>query len=98
MAYKISRKANQDLDSIWIYTFETWSLTQADRYYELIIDEIKFISENFESGKDYGNIRRDYRCTKVKSHLIFYKRSKNEIIEIIRILHEKMDIENIIKQ
>lgn len=97
MAYKISKKANQDIDSIWIYTFETWSQAQADRYYDLIIDEIKFISENFESGRDYDNIRKGYRCTKVKSHLIFY-RSKNEIIEIIRILHEKMDIENILKQ
>lgn len=97
MAYKISKKANQDIDSIWIYTFETWSQTQADRYYNLIIDEIKFISENFESGRDYDDTRKGYKCTKVKSHLIFY-RSKNETIEIIRILHEKMDIENILKQ
>ena len=64
----------------------------------MIIDEIKFISDNFESGKEYGNVRKGYRCTKAKSHLIFYKRSTKEIVEIVRILHEKMDIENIIKR
>lgn len=98
MTYKISNKANQDIDLIWIYTFENWSQTQADRYYELLINEIIYISEHFDSGKDYGNIRRGYRCSKVKSHLIFYRRSQNGLIEIIRILHEKMDIDNILKR
>lgn len=36
--------------------------------------------------------------TNVKSHFIFYKFSKKtKIIEIIRILHHQMDIENRIK-
>ena len=50
MRYIISKKANQDIEKIWLYTFENWSLEQADRYYNLILDEIEFIAENFESG------------------------------------------------
>ena len=34
-----------DLEEIWLYTFETWSLEQADRYYQLIIKEIYFVSK-----------------------------------------------------
>ncbi|WP_375303811.1 type II toxin-antitoxin system RelE/ParE family toxin [Niastella sp. OAS944] len=34
-----------------------------------------------------------YRASKVKSHLIFY-RIVNDVVEIIRILHEQMDIDN----
>jgi len=34
-----------------------------------------------------------YRASKVKSHLIFYKLTK-EKIDIVRILHEAIDIEN----
>jgi len=30
----------------------------------------------------------------VKSHIIFYKKSRNNIVEIIRVLHQRMDIEN----
>lgn len=94
MRYSISEKANQDIEKIWLYTFENWSLEQADRYYNLILDEIEFISENFESGKSVDHIKKGYRASKVKSHIIFYKKSKRNIVEIIRVLHHKMDIEN----
>ncbi len=94
MRYFISEKANQDIEKIWLYTFENWSLEQADRYYNLILDEIEFISENFESGKSVDYIKNGYRASIVKSHIIFYKKSKRNIVEIIRVLHQKMDIEN----
>ena len=94
MKYLISEKANQDIEKIWLYTFENWSLEQADRYYNLILDEIEFISENFESGKSVDHIKKGYRASIVKSHIIFYKKSRRNIVEIIRVLHQKMDIEN----
>jgi toxin ParE1/3/4 len=94
MKYKISEKALNDIENIWLYTVEIWSVQQADRYYNLIFDEIEFIVENPLSGKNYNHIRKNYRCSKVKSHLIFYKyKNESKIIEIIRILHQSMDIE-----
>jgi toxin ParE1/3/4 len=92
--YRISSKAVEDLDEIWIHTFENWSIEQADRYYNLLIDEIKFISDSPLNGKAVDYIKIGYRVTRVKSHLIFYKESDNNIIEVIRILHKRMDIEN----
>ena len=93
-SYIISEEALKDIDNIWLYTVENCSLEQADRYYNLIFDEIEYISENFEIGRDIGYIRKGYRFSKVKSHLIFYKKSQSGKIEIIRILHERMNIEN----
>ncbi len=93
MIYEISEKANEDINSIWLYTFENWSQEQADRYYNLILDEIEYITNNFESGKSIKNIRKGYFKTKVKSHLIFYKKTKKNTIEIIRVLHQMMDID-----
>ena len=92
--YIISEKALEDLNNIWIYTAENWSVEQANRYYNLIMDEIEFISENFETTNDFGTIRKYYRYSKVKSHLIFCKRDENTVMEVVRILHEKMDIKN----
>lgn len=95
MKYKISNEAQNDLGNIWLYTFETYSKEQADRYYDLMLDEIEFIAENPNSGKDYSHVRKDYLRSKVKSHFIFYKiNSKENSVEIIRILHQQMDIEN----
>jgi toxin ParE1/3/4 len=90
--YVISKEALADLDAIWLYTAEKWSLTQADRYYFMIIDEIDFISRNVQSGKSMEYLRKGYRASKVKSHLIFYRISTDGI-EIIRILHERMDLQ-----
>ena len=92
--YSISKEALKDIDTIWLYTLKNWSLEQADRYYNLIMDEIEYISHNRETGFDFGNIRKGYRFSKVKSHLIFYKIIGNGKVEIIRVLHEKMNIDN----
>ncbi|SHG04425.1 toxin ParE1/3/4 [Flavobacterium segetis] len=92
--YIISEKALEDLNNIWNYTAENWSLEQANRYYNLIVDEIEYVSENFEATKDFGYIRKNYKFSKVKSHLVFYKKTKNTEIEVVRILHERMDIKN----
>jgi len=93
--YKISNEAQNDIENIWLYTFENWSTAQADRYYNLILDEIENLAQNPEVGKDCSHIRKDYLRSKVKSHFIFYKINKKEnTIEIIRVLHQQMDIEN----
>ena len=94
MKFLISKKANEDIEKIWLYTYENWSQEQADRYYNLILDEIEYIAENFESGKSVDYIKKGYRATVVKSHIIFYKKLKHNIVEIIRVLHQKMDVEN----
>ena len=82
------------MNNIWIYTAENWSVEQANRYYNLIIDEIEFVAENFQTTKDFGSTRKDYKYSKVKSHLIFCKKVGNKEIEVVRILHERMDIKN----
>ena len=92
--YIINKKALEDINNIWIYTAENWSAEQADRYYNLIYDEIEYIIRNFEMARDFGKIRKSYKYSKVKSHLIFFKKDKNNEIEVVRVLHERMDIEN----
>lgn len=90
MTYKISNEAENDLENIWLYTFRNWSKEQADRYYNLILDEIEYIAKNPATGKDYSHVKKDYLRSKVKSHFIFYKANKKEnLIEIIRILHQQ---------
>ena len=95
MKYKISKEAEKDLEKIWLYTFETWSLEQADYYYDLLMDEIEYLAENSKNGIDFSQIRKGYFRSRVKSHFIFYRVSvKSDEIEIIRILHQQMDIDS----
>lgn len=95
MGYRISTKAAEDIENIWLYTFENWSLEQADRYLDLIFDEIEYLASNPTAGKDFNHVRKNYRRSKVKSHIVFYRYFDNQTdIEVIRVLHERMDIEN----
>jgi toxin ParE1/3/4 len=95
MKYTISNEATRDLEKIWLYTLENWSMEQADRYINLIIDEIENIAKDPLSGNDFGELRKGYFRTRVKSHFIFYKiSSRRKEVEVVRILHQRMDIES----
>lgn len=85
--------AIQDLEEIWFYTFKTWSLEQADHYHNLIFKEIEILARKPNLGKDVSYLKEGYRSAKIKSHIIFYKISSSSF-DIVRILHEQMDIPN----
>jgi len=89
--FNITKTAIRDLEDIWTFTRKTWTEQQADRYYQLIVDEIQFIVKNPCLGTQYEQIRAGYRASKVKSHLIFYKLHHNQV-EIIRILYMRMNL------
>jgi len=93
LSLSISSKAISDLESIWIYTVDKWSKDQADHYYELLIDEIEFLRSNYYTGKSAENIRPGYRVSFVKSHIVFYKVIDEEKLEVVRILHQSVDID-----
>jgi toxin ParE1/3/4 len=98
MNYIVSPRARLDLIEIWEYTFNNWSVGQADKYYRILINRMSDIASNPNLGKDYGDFREGYRGVLVKSHLIFFKKNKNEPTEIIRILHRRVDLEGRISE
>ena len=65
--YRISNQAIDDLNDIWVYTFNKWSKIQADRYYDLIIREIEFLCDNYLIGKSVEQTRKNYSVTKITS-------------------------------
>jgi toxin ParE1/3/4 len=92
--YKLTKKAVEDLENIWDYTFEKWSLEQADKYYSLLISSFNLIGENPNIGKNYLGVNTELFGLKTNRHIIFYRRLPNKPIEITRILHERMDLQN----
>jgi len=92
--YKLTNKAVEDLENIWDYTFEKWSLEQADKYYSLLISSCNLIGENPNIGKNYFGVNAELFGLKTNRHIIFYRRLPNKPIEITRILHERMDLQN----
>jgi len=84
-------KAIDDLQSIWDYTVDTWGKSQAEIYLSLLDKTFKELARTPESGRKCDYILNGYRKFPAGKHVIFY-RVINEDIEIVRILHQSMDV------
>lgn len=90
--FTLRRRAVQDLEEIWSYTFDVWSESQADKYYKLLLHACSELAKNPKSGKSFAEIHPELMGKKSSKHLIFYIIQENQTIEIVRILHESMDL------
>lgn len=92
--FKFTNKAVDDLSKIWNYTFDKWSEKQADKYYVMLLENCQFIADDPKIGKKYEEVNEDLWGLKANRHIIFYRILDEHLIEIIRILHEQMDLKN----
>lgn len=89
--YVLSPMAERDLEDIWTYTAQEWSVEQAETYTNDIIN----MFEDIAAGKRDGRpvlVRAGYLKALVGRHAIYFQ-TRGEVIAIIRILHQSMDVE-----
>ena len=89
-----TQSAVLDLSNIWNYTRKTWSEKQADKYYSEIIEMVNKIGRGNSISINYDEISPNLYGSKINRHIIFYRILDESLIEIVRILHERMDLEN----
>ncbi|MFZ1750692.1 MAG: type II toxin-antitoxin system RelE/ParE family toxin [Saprospiraceae bacterium] len=87
----IKPEAENDLEKIYQYTFENWGIEQAEKYQDELYEGMQMISKRPNIGKVYPYSIEEYRKLHVNRHLIFYRFNAHKC-EIIRILHDSMDI------
>ena len=91
MKYRLRRQAEVDLEEIWSYTATRWGLDQAERYVGGILQMLDFISENPRLGRWADEVRPGYRKKAIGSRIIFY-REQDAAIDVVRVLHQSMDL------
>ena len=96
--YILSKKVLEDLSSIWDYTFNVWSETQADKYYKELIASCISLSKNKLVGSAYFEIYPELLGLKVNRYIVFYIRNSSKEILIVRILHQRMDLKSRIEE
>lgn len=92
--YRFTNKAVADLTQVWNHTFDKWSENQADKYYKMLVDNCFEVALNPDLGKNYFIVADNLMGFRAGRHIIFYRRIKEDEIEIVRILHEQMDLKN----
>ena len=87
---KVTAKARYDLLQIGRYTESKWGKNQRNHYLKQLDEAFNLIAANPKIGKDSSHVLTAYRSFQQGSHVVYYKESN--VIEIIRVLHEQMDV------
>lgn len=90
---RFTRKAVEDLSDIWNYTADMWSERQADTHYELLVASCRKLARNpVLFGREYKDFGEKIYGSKMNKHIVFYRIADDGITEVVRILHERMDL------
>jgi toxin ParE1/3/4 len=57
--YRLTPRAEGDLEEIWRYTSEQWSTEQAEKYLEALIDAMELLAEDPSRGVQRNRSGRD---------------------------------------
>ena len=89
-----SKRAVEDLTSIWDHTYVEWSERQADKYYMILIQACQEIAADTKKGKPYEEIAEGVLGFLIYRHIILFKRLTAAEILVVRILHAQMDLKS----
>lgn len=88
---RLSPAAQKDLDGIWDYTCDTWSIGQAETYIRMLERAIREVANGERRGRPMDDVRAGYLRLSAGSHRVCY-RLHPDTLDVIRILHARMDI------
>jgi toxin ParE1/3/4 len=91
MKFRLTRPAIRDLTEIGRYTRETWGEEQARRYRTAITARLKWLCRNKSLWRERPELREGVYTYTEQSHIIVF-REYEEGIEILRVLHQRMDL------
>lgn len=90
--FRLSPAARDDLGEIWNYTASRWSVEQAERYIRAIAEACQDLADRKKEGRAIDDIRAGYYKLAVGSHFLFYRFTGDGMVDIVRVLHQRMDI------
>lgn len=88
--YRLSPRALADLDEIWRYTAETWSIEQADRYVDGLVHTLEMIATMPSLSRRLDEFDPPVRVHTYQRHLIVYTADSHPVV-VIRLLGGRQD-------
>ena len=89
--FRLSVAADADLRKIAEHTLQNWGQPQRDAYIRELFEAFGRLAKTPQIATSADNIREGYRKFPQGSHVIFFRSSDSNNIEIIRVLHKRMD-------
>ena len=93
--YRLSAAAASDIEEILAQSIIDFGTQQTEAYYTSLTRRLELLGDNPEMGTVADDIRPGYRRFPHESHVIFYTANTADVL-IVRILHKRMDIPDIL--
>lgn len=90
--FVLSPAARADIGQIWDYSAERWGADQAGRNVLGIRDACRDLVAGRMRRRAADDVRAGYRKAAVGSHVLFYRVREDGVLDIVRILHRRMDV------
>ena len=91
--FTLTEAAKMDLKDIARFTQKRWGVEQRNKYLKTLDDSFHQLTSNPPSGRACNEIKDGYYKFPTGSHMVFYRKKGDKKIQIVRILHESMDVE-----
>lgn len=92
--FRLTNDAEADLIEIGGYTVERWGDEQCVRYLTRLDERFHALAQRPALGTACDDIRPGYRRWPEGRHVIFYRSVEPDLIEIVRVLYDRMLPEN----
>ncbi len=89
-AYRLTPAARNDLEGIWLYTAQKWSMAQADRYTDILEDTFERLLFMPEMARERAEFDPPVRIHPSSEHLVIY-RIEGDHLTILRVLGAGQD-------
>ena len=91
--FTLTEKAKSDLKDIARFTQKRWGHEQRNKYLQDLDACFFRLADNPSLGQECREVRTGYHKFPTGSHVIYYRSVPKSQVEIVRILHESMDVE-----
>ena len=88
-SYDLTLAAETDLRDIWRYTYKTWGLAQADKYFDQIEACCEAVGDRRARWKALDGLQEGVHIHRCEHHFIVWLAGSRPVI--VAILHERMD-------
>lgn len=92
MSYRLTPRAQSDLDDIWRYSADQWGEEQAIAYVIAIRQRLEGLAAGRIPARSAAPVAPGYLKASIGSHMLYFRRSATGMLDVIRILHQSMDV------
>jgi toxin ParE1/3/4 len=84
--YRLSPAAQGDLDTIWSYTAQTWSVAQAEAYLRGLAEVFAMLCAHPGIARERQDVTPPVRLHPYRAHLVIYRIAEDHVV-ILRVVH-----------